>query len=238
MALFGEKYGDRVRVISVGDWARELCGGTHVHASGELGLVKLMSESSIGSGVRRVEALVGRDAFSFLAREHHLLSRVMDLVKVTQSEELPERIEGILSSLKDAERSLGALRVRSQVEELSGLVKGSERTSGVAWFARKLSPGLSADELREIALALRELSACSVISLASETLGKVVLVTATDSAAREKGARAGVLVKSGSSILGGGGGGKDDFAQGGGTSTERVDAAFTEMRVELEKSIT
>ena len=238
MALFGEKYGERVRVISVGDWARELCGGTHVHASGELGLVKLMSESSIGSGVRRVEALVGRDAFSFLAREHHLLSRVMDLVKVTKSDELPERIEGILSSLKEAERSLGALRVKNHVEDLATMVKGSERISGIAWFAKSLSSGLTADELREIALALRELSSCSVISLASVSNGKVILVTATDVNAREKGARAGLLVKSGSTILGGGGGGKDDFAQGGGTSIEKVDAAFASMRDELAKSIT
>ena len=238
MALFGEKYGDRVRVVSVGDWARELCGGTHVHASGELGLVKLMSESSIGSGVRRVEALVGHDAFSFLTREHLLLSRVMELVKVTRSEELPERIENVLASLKDAERSLGALRVKAQVEDLSGAIKSVERVKGLAWFARSLPSGLTADELREIALALRDLSSGSVISLASVSNGKVVLVTATDSIAREKGARAGALVKSGSAILGGGGGGKDDFAQGGGTTLEKIDAALAAMLDELAKSIT
>ncbi len=237
MALFGEKYGDRVRVVSVGDWARELCGGTHVNASGELGLVKLMSESSIGSGVRRVEALVGNDAFSFLAREHILLSRVMDLVKVTRSEELPERIESVLSSLKEAERSLGQLRVKNQVEELSAALKSADSVNGLGWFGRLLPAGLTGDELREIALSLRDLASGTVITLASITNGKVVLVAATDALAREKGARAGSLVKSGSTVLGGGGGGKDDFAQGGGVASEKVSEALAAMRDELAKSI-
>ena len=238
MALFGEKYGDRVRVVSVGEWARELCGGTHVNASGELGLVKLMSESSIGSGVRRVEALVGNDAFSFLAREHILLSRVMELVKVTRSDELPERIEAVLSSLKEAERSLGQLRVKNQVEELSASLKSADSVKGLAWFGRLLPAGLTGDELREIALALRELASGVVITLASVTSGKVVLVAATDALAREKGAKAGSLVKSGSNVLGGGGGGKDDFAQGGGVASEKVSEALATMRDELAKSIT
>ena len=109
MALFGEKYGDRVRVVSVGDWARELCGGTHTQRTGQLGVVKLLGESSIGAGVRRVEALVGTDAYRFLAREHHLVGQLTEALKA-RPEELPERIDGILTRLKDAERELEAAR--------------------------------------------------------------------------------------------------------------------------------
>ena len=112
MALFGEKYGDAVRVVSVGDWARELCGGTHAQRSGQLGLVKLLGEASIGSGVRRVEALVGTDAYEFLAREHAVVGQLTEALKV-RPEELPERIASILGRLKDAEREIVAMRRRT-----------------------------------------------------------------------------------------------------------------------------
>lgn len=112
MALFGEKYGDRVRVVSVGDWARELCGGTHVARSGQLGIVKLLGESSIGAGVRRVEALVGVDAYSFLVREHILLNSLTELIKGTRAEELPERISGLITRMKELEKELAQIRTQ------------------------------------------------------------------------------------------------------------------------------
>ena len=99
MALFGEKYGDRVRVVSVGDWTRELCGGTHARRSGQLGLVKILGEASIGAGVRRVEALVGVDAYQFLAREHLLVAQLTEALKVPR-EELPERVAGLTARLR------------------------------------------------------------------------------------------------------------------------------------------
>ena len=112
LALFGEKYGNQVRVVEVGDYSRELCGGTHVARSGNLGLVKILGESSIGSGVRRVEALVGIDAFKFLARESVLVSQLSEQLKA-RPEELPERISGVVTRLRDAERELERLQVRS-----------------------------------------------------------------------------------------------------------------------------
>ena len=105
MALFGEKYGDEVRVISVGDWARELCGGTHAGRSGQLGVIKLLGESSIGSGVRRVEALVGGDAYRFLAREHVLVAQLSETLKV-RPEELPERVNSIVEKLRAERKAL------------------------------------------------------------------------------------------------------------------------------------
>ncbi|HEX8496717.1 MAG TPA: alanine--tRNA ligase, partial [Actinomycetales bacterium] len=109
MALFGEKYGDQVRVVSVGDWARELCGGTHAQRSGQLGLVTLLGEASIGSGVRRVEALVGADAYGFLAREHALVGQLTEALKV-RPEELPDRVGSILARLREAEKELEQVR--------------------------------------------------------------------------------------------------------------------------------
>ena len=233
MALFGEKYGELVRVVSVGEWARELCGGTHVHASGELGLVKLLSESSIGSGVRRVEALVGTDAFSFLAREHILLARLTELVKVTRSEELPERIEQIISQLKDTERELGGGRIKKAVDEIAPQLTISKEE--ILWIGRLVDFPLSGDELRQAALALRGRRRGSVITLASIVGGKVVLITAVDDLARERGIKAGALVKIGSTILKGGGGGKEDFAQGGGTSIGDVSHALDAMKNEFDR---
>ena len=110
MALFGEKYGDEVRVISVGDWARELCGGTHAGRSGQLGVIKLLGESSIGSGVRRVEALVGGDAYRFLAREHVLVAQLSEALKV-RPEQLPERVNDIVEKLRAAEKEIEKVRV-------------------------------------------------------------------------------------------------------------------------------
>jgi alanyl-tRNA synthetase len=121
MALFGEKYGDQVRVVSVGDWARELCGGTHVERSGQLGVVKLLSESSVGAGVRRVEALVGVDAYKFLAREHILLNSLTEIIKGARTEELPERISDLLIKIKDIEKELAAVRSAQAMGQIGAL---------------------------------------------------------------------------------------------------------------------
>ena len=132
MALFGEKYGDQVRVVSVGDWARELCGGTHARRSGQLGVVKILGESSIGAGVRRVEALVGVDAFQFLAREHTLVAQLTEALKV-RPEELPDRVEAITTRLREAEKELVALRsgqVLAAAGELAAAPKDVLRRRG------------------------------------------------------------------------------------------------------------
>ena len=127
MALFGEKYGDEVRVISVGDWARELCGGTHAQRSGQLGVVKLLGESSIGSGVRRVEALVGGDAYQFLAREHVLVAQLSEALKV-RPEQLPERVNDMVERLRTAEKEIEKVRLQ-QLLAAAGDLAAAARTS-------------------------------------------------------------------------------------------------------------
>ena len=154
LALFGEKYGDRVRVVEVGDYSRELCGGTHVERSGQLGLVKILGESSIGSGVRRVEALVGMDAFRFLARENVLVSQLTEQLK-TPREELPERIAGLVSRLRDAERDLQRLQSSQLLGAGSELASGAEDVGGAAFVGHQVPDGTAADGIRKLAVDLR-----------------------------------------------------------------------------------
>ena len=221
MALFGEKYGDVVRVVSVGDWARELCGGTHVERSGQLGVIKLLSESSIGAGVRRVEALVGVDAYKFLAREHVLLNSLTDLIKGARTEELPERISELLNKMKEIEKELSSVRSAQALAQVGELAKSALVINGISFISSVMADGVSGDDLRKIAIDLRSRDAQSVVALISANEGKPVLVVATSEGARTAGVKAGALVKIGSTILGGGGGGKDDFAQGGGVDASK-----------------
>jgi len=234
MALFGEKYGDVVRVVSVGDWARELCGGTHVLASGELGVVKLLSESSIGAGVRRVEALVGVDAYKFLAREHILLNSLTSLIKGARVEELPERISDLLTKIKDIEKEIAAFRSAGAFAQVNEIATTAIDINGVSTIAALLGDGILGDDLRKIALELRAKSAVSVVALISVNDSKPVLVVATSDGARALGVKAGALVKIGSTILGGGGGGKDDFAQGGGTDASKSIQALEAITTALK----
>ena len=230
MALFGEKYGYQVRVVSVGEWAHELCGGTHVQSSGELGIVKLLSESSIGAGVRRVEALVGRDAFGFLAREHLLLNSLTQLVKGSRVEELPAKIADLIERLRSVEKELAIFKIAQILASASSLVSKSEKISGLEVISAELEPDISGDDLRTIALDLRNRVTGGVIVLASKGDERSTLVVACSNEAVAIGIKAGALMKAGSQILGGGGGGKDYFAQGGGINHHEIASALSAIK--------
>jgi alanyl-tRNA synthetase len=227
MALFGEKYGDVVRVVSVGDWARELCGGTHVDRSGQLGVVKLLGESSIGAGVRRVEALVGIDAYKFLAREHVLLNSLTEIIKGARTEELPERISDLLNKMKDIEKDLATLRSSSALAQVGELTKKVNLVNGFSLITSLLPDGINSEDLRKISIEVRGRLKNSVVALISSNDGKPVLVVAVSEEAKAAGIKAGALVKIGSTVLGGGGGGKDDFAQGGGVDPSKSNEALS-----------
>jgi alanyl-tRNA synthetase len=192
--------------------------------------VKLLGESSIGAGVRRVEALVGVDAYSFLAREHVLLNSLNDLIKSTRVEELPERISSLLSRLKEVEKELAQIKTKQALAAASSLIASAEKVNGISLLARDMGDNLSGDDLRSIALDLRSRVKGSVIALASRGSEKVVLVVAVDDDARARGVKAGTLVKLASTILGGGGGGKDDFAQGGGINGAKISEAMSAIK--------
>ena len=235
MALFGEKYGDQVRVVEIGDYSRELCGGTHVARSGQLGLVKLLSEASIGSGVRRVEALVGLDAFRFLAKEHVLVSQLAEQFKA-KPEELPERIGGVVERLRQAERELEKVRADAVLSSAGALADSAEDVGGTALVAAAVPGGVAPADLRALASDVRgRLGARpGVVALfGADDAGKVSFVVATTAAARDAGLAAGKLVPVFASAVGGRGGGKPDLAQGGGTDPSGVPEAIDALRREL-----
>jgi alanyl-tRNA synthetase len=218
LALFGEKYGDEVRVVEVGDYSRELCGGTHVARSGQLGLVKLLGEASIGSGVRRVEALVGLDAFRFLARESVLVSQLSEQLK-TPREQLPERIGTMVTRLRDAERDLQRLRAAQLLADAAGIAASAEDISGMAFVAHRAPDGAQADDLRALALDVRgrvQRGRPAAVMITGMPADRPVVVIAVNEAGRGFGLSAGTLVGIAAKALGGGGGGKPDVAQGGG----------------------
>ena len=218
LALFGEKYGDRVRVVEVGDYSRELCGGTHVARSGQLGLVKILGESSIGSGVRRVEALVGMDAFRFLARESVLVSQISEQLKARR-EELPERIAGIVTRLRDAQRDLERLNSARLLDSAAELAQGAADVAGTSYVAHRAPDGTTAENIRKLALDIRGRLAPDrpgVAVVAGVPADRPTVVVAVNDAGRARGLAAGALVLTAAGALGGRGGGKDDVAQGGG----------------------
>lgn len=224
IAEFGEKYGERVRVVTIGDFSKELCGGTHVGNTAQLGLVKLLGESSIGSGVRRIEALVGVDAYHFLAKEHTVVAQLQELVK-GRSEELPERIAGMLAKLKDAEKEIEKFRAEKVLAAAAGLAGGAKDVRGTALVTGQVPDGTSADDLRRLVLDVRGRitgGRPAVVALFTTANGRPLTVIATNEAARERGLKAGDLVRAAAKALGGGGGGKPDVAQGGGQNPEAV----------------
>lgn len=228
IAEFGEKYGERVRVVTIGDFSKELCGGTHVHNTAQLGLVKLLGESSIGSGVRRIEALVGVDAYNFLAKEHTVVAQLQELVK-GRSEELPEKIAATLGKLKDAEKEIEKFRAEKVLQAAAGLVESAKDVRGIALVTGQVPDGTSADDLRKLVLDVRGRipgDRPAVVALFTTANGRPLTVIATNEAARGRGLKAGELVRTAAKTLGGGGGGKPDVAQGGGQNPAAIGDAI------------
>ncbi len=230
MALFGEKYGDQVRVVSVGEWAKELCGGTHTPSTGHLGVVKFLSEGSVGAGVRRVEALVGADAYGFLAKEHLLLSQIGEALKA-RPEELMDRIEAIVSKLRDAEKELEKVRSASLRSQLGDSVLTSE-VAGVAVKRVVLPEGTSGNDVRNIAVELKGQfapgAAGIVVALGVADARVSIAVAATD-AAIALGHSSGALLGKLAAVLQGRGGGKPELAQGSGTDVAAIPAALSAL---------
>jgi alanyl-tRNA synthetase len=221
IALFGEKYGDEVRVVEVGDYARELCGGTHAARSSQLGLVKILHESSIGAGVRRVEALVGLDAFNHLAREHLLVARLAELFRVPP-DQVADRVEQTVAALRDAEKELEQLRAQLVAGGAAALAAAATDVRGMAFVAAEAPEGTASGDARTLAQEVRakiDPSRPAVVAVASRSGGKASLVVAVNQAARERGISAAELVKG---ALAGRGGGSPELAQGGGAPADQV----------------
>ena len=236
-AMFGEKYGEVVRMVELGGpWSRELCGGTHVERTSQIGLLSLLGESSVGSGLRRVEAFVSADAFAHLARERALVAGLADLLKV-QPDQLTDRVTRLVAQVKAAEKEIASLRSRELLAGVPALVAGAKRVGGYDVVAQHL-PGTGSDDLRTLALATRtgfgtRPGVVALIGGEAGPAGKPVLIVATTESARSLGAKAGALVGVGAAALGGRGGGRDDLAQGGGTDPTGAGAALAAVEAAL-----
>ncbi|WP_279797190.1 alanine--tRNA ligase [Rothia dentocariosa] len=232
MSLFGEKYGNIVRMVEIGgEFSRELCGGTHVGTSSEIGSLTLLTEQSVGSGNRRVEALVGMNSFEHLAAERTLVNQLTGMMKVQSSAELPEKINQTLAKLKSAEKELEKLR-REKLQAEAGKLLENAQTIGSVRVLTHHAGELDANGVRSLALDLRSRfgSEAAVVAVTGVANGRPVILVATNEGAREAGIKAGALVRLAAGVLGGGGGGKDDVAQGGGQDASKVSEALDAIR--------
>ncbi len=235
MALFGEKYGETVRMVDIGGpWSRELCAGTHVSSSAEVGLINLVGESSVGASTRRVEALVGLDAFRELAAERAIVSQLTTSLK-TPKDQLATRIAELAASLKAAEKRIAQFEAKALESRLPELAAAAQAVGPFRVVAQSLGTAASADDVRSLALQVRErVGAGAVVALGAQVGERPVVIVATDDVSRGGGARAGQLAKTAAAVLGGGGGGRDDVAQGGGTDAAALPAALDAVTRALE----
>ncbi|MGL3150699.1 alanine--tRNA ligase [Microbacterium sp. A82] len=238
MALFGEKYGDVVRMVDIGGpWSRELCAGTHVNSSSEIGLVSVVGEASVGASNRRIEALVGQDAFRELAAERAIVSQLTTALK-TPREQLPDRIAEIAANLKAAEKRIAQFEAKEREGRVPAIAEAAQQVGAYRVAAVSVGEVGSADDVRGLALSVRERlgSTAAVVALGGIAGGRPVVVVATNDSARSAGAKAGALAKRAAGVLGGGGGGRDDVAQGGGTDASALDAALDAVVAELRSA--
>ncbi len=237
MALFGEQYPDQVRVVEIGGpFSLELCGGTHVHNSAQIGPVTILGESSVGSGVRRVEAYVGLDSFRHLAKERALMAGLASSLKVP-SEEVPARVATLVERLKAAEKELDRMRLAGARASASDAAAAAEQVGEIRLVARRMTAGMTAGDLRSLIGDIRGRMGAEpgVVVLISESEGTVPFVVATNQAAQDAGLRANDLVSPIAAAVGGRGGGKADLAQGSGKDPSGIDAALAGVRAELAR---
>lgn len=223
-ALFDEKYGDAVRVVRVGDYSMELCGGTHVQSAGEIGLLKIISEAGIGAGIRRIEALTGAAAYRYFEQRNGLLEQVSAQLK-TSVEQLPERVTGLQAEVKDIQREFQRLQLKLAGMEVDDLLSNVSQKSGVPVLSARVSAG-NMETLREMADRLKNKLGSGIIVLGAAAEGKVLLVGAVTSDLVKAGYHAGKLVGEVAKLTGGGGGGRPDMAQAGGKDPDKLESAL------------
>ena len=232
MALFGEKYGDEVRVITVGDYSKELCGGTHADAAGDIGLFRILSEGGIAAGIRRIEAVTGEAALNLVHQQQQMVQRLADLVK-SDPQQLEMRIQKIVEHQKELEKEVEQLNSKLNAERSNELLDQLQDIDGVKLLAVKV-PGVDGKGLREFADQLRDKVGSGVLVLVAESGGKVALLVAVTKDLSSK-VKAGDLIKPLAAIVGGRGGGKPELAQAGGSDTAKIDALLKAAPDQLQQ---
>ncbi|WP_434769231.1 alanine--tRNA ligase [Curtobacterium flaccumfaciens] len=234
-ALFGEKYGAEVRMVDIGGpWSRELCGGTHVASSAQIGLVNLVGESSVGSTNRRVEALVGLEGFRDLAVERTIVSQLSSALKAPRAD-LPARVQNLMEDLRSAQKKLAEYESANLQQRVPAIARNATTVGATTVVAETVDGLQSGDDLRSLATGVRGQlgDGAAVVVLGAVVGGKPIVIVATNDAARAAGVQAGPLAKEAASVLGGGGGGKPDLAQGGGTDAAALPAALRAVTARL-----
>jgi alanyl-tRNA synthetase len=234
LALFGEKYGDVVRMVDIGgEWSRELCAGTHVTSSSDIGAISLASESSVSAGARRVEAFIGQTAVKQFSVEREIVGRLSSLLKIPR-EGLPERVGDLVEQVKSLEKTIVKLRQQSQGDLVPGLVEKKQDHGRLSVVVEQLPDGVVADDVRTIAQKVAQaLGDHGVAVLSSLTDGRATVIAVAGKGAQAEGADASALVRVASEVLGGGGGGKAGLAQGGGPEGQKLPDALDQIRRSL-----
>ncbi len=237
MALFGEKYGEHVRVVEVGDYSKELCGGTHVARTGNIGLVKLVHEGSVAAGIRRVEALTGWAGFAYLNSQAEKLKQVAERLK-TDPDKVLERLDKTLETLGSLQSQLNqqaAQGAQAQVKEI--LASDALRDVNGHRMVISLRKEASVDDLRKLATALRDELGSGVVVVGSISNGKANLVAASSKDLVNKGVSSQSFISVGARILGGGGGGKPDMAVAGGPNRDEIGKALDAVEDEVRRTL-
>ncbi|MGP4041764.1 alanine--tRNA ligase [Gracilibacillus sp. D59] len=224
MALFGEKYGDIVRVVEIGDYSIELCGGCHVQNSAEIGLFKIVSESGIGAGTRRIEAVTAKSAYQFVNGKHQLLQTAANQLK-TKEDQVPERLEHLFKDMKEQQRQIDSLRAKLSQLEASSILDDVQEVNGVKVLAKKVDVS-DMNQLRQMVDEMKQKLESGIILLAAVNNDKVQLASGVTKDLVTKGYHAGNLIKETAKICGGGGGGRPDMAQAGGKDATKLPEAL------------
>ena len=235
MALFGEKYGETVRVVEMGDFSKELCGGTHVKSTGTIGSFKILSESGVAAGVRRIEAVTGNNVTAYYQKLEEQLNMAAKALKTSPSN-LLERCEHLMAEIKALQSENESLKSKAAKEALGDVMDQVREVKGVKLLASKVA-GVDMNGLRELGDQLKEKLGEGVVVLISETDGKVNMIAMVTDGAMGQGAHAGNLIKGIAGLVGGGGGGRPNMAQAGGKNPAGIDAAIEEAAKVLEGQI-
>jgi alanyl-tRNA synthetase len=223
-ALFGEKYGDTVRVVTIGDFSMELCGGTHVNNASQIGMIKIISESGIAAGVRRIEAITGKAVYEYLNTIEDKVKHVATLVKGTM-EDVDVKVETLTAEVKTLHKEMDKLKSQQASQGLEEILDHSKEINGIHVITAKLK-GVEPNNLRELCDKIADKVSDSVIVLASDNGEKVALIAKASDSSIKKGAHAGNIIKEVAKITGGGGGGRPNMAQAGGRDASKIDDAL------------
>ena len=235
MALFGEKYGDKVRVVSMGDFSKELCGGTHVANTANIALFKIISETGVAAGVRRIEALTGQGVLEYYSHMEETLNAAAAAAKCEPSQ-LVKRIEGLHEEIKELGRENDKLKNQMAKDAMGDVMDKVAEVSGVSLLTLEVA-NMDMNGLRNLGDQLKSKLGEGVVVLASAAEGKVNLIATATDGAMAKGAHAGNLIKAIASLVGGGGGGRPNMAQAGGKNPEGIAKALEAAKAALEKQI-